>query len=375
MTGDQYDVMFLSGPTSPTDGSSTQPLRVFVLKLNPITLGIDSVTQTQTNTPITNGYGGRLFSTGFSVGSDTYTDYVLFGYTTSTVSSSTTTWGGGLGLVYTDATKTTSGVTAIDPVNGVNPQYWTYDVKTFSNVPQAPITAALATQSCFGKTYLFAGSGKYFYGTDPDIPSDSNALNFITGMPFTCDNLFSASSCQAKTLSSVNTGNACSSPSATSTSNVLNNGWVYYLPDASTTANWLKERVITDPTTYPSANIIFLTSTQPTSNPCSYGGQSEEWGFNCATGGPITDTSCGSAYTASSAPSDLYLQTSTGAIYNISSTGSASSTNPPLTFSNNGNRSTAYVVGTPPETALPLSTQPTTTGSSGSGQLMLWIER
>ncbi|MDR3570216.1 MAG: VWA domain-containing protein [Syntrophobacteraceae bacterium] len=381
MTGNQYDVMFLSGPTNPADGSSALPLRVFVLKLNPITLQIDSVTQKQTDTPIPNGFGGRLFTTGLSVGNDQYTDYVLFGYTSSTVTtgatSNSTTWGGGIGLVYTDATKSSGGATVIDPINGVNPKYWAYDVNTFANVPQAPITSAIAAESCFAKTYLFAGSGKYFYGTDPDIPSSTNALNFMTGMPFTCDNLFTASSCQSKTLSSVNTGNACSTPDATGVANsgALNNGWVYYLPDASTTANWLKERMITDPTPYPNANIIYFTSTQPTSDPCSYGGQSEVWGFNCATGGAITDTSCGAGYTASTAMSDLYLQTSTGAIYNISTTGSSSSANPPLTFNKNGNRSTAYVVGTPPETGLPLSTQPPATGGSGTGQLMLWIER
>jgi hypothetical protein len=382
MTGNQYDVMFLSGPTNPYNGSSALPLRAFVLKLNPITLKIDSVTQALTNQQVDNASGGRLFTTGFSVGTDTYTDYVAFGYTSS--NSTQTSWGGGVGLVYTGATNPPVGSTStitpvVDGDKGRNPAYWTYDVKTFSNVPQAPITAQVANESCFGKTYLFAGSGKYFYGTDQDIPSGNSNVNFLTALPFTCDNLFTATSCQAHTLAAVSTssGNACTSAdtAGVQSSSVLNNGWIYSLPDADTTNNWLKERMITDPTTYPTAGLVFFTSSQPTSDPCSYGGRSEEWAFNCATGGPITDTSCGAGYTATSLLADLYLQTSTGAVYSISNSKSGSSGNQPLTFSNNGGRSSQYVVGTPPESSLPLSTAPATGGGSGVGQMILWIER
>ena len=55
LTGDQYYVMFLSGPTNPTDGSSIQDVQAFVLSLN-ANLTINSVYYKDLG--IKNGFGG-----------------------------------------------------------------------------------------------------------------------------------------------------------------------------------------------------------------------------------------------------------------------------------------------------------------------------
>jgi type IV pilus assembly protein PilY1 len=111
----------------------------------------------------------------------------------------------------------------------------------------------------------------------------------------------------------------------------------------------------TDPTVS-AGNKIYFTTSEPTSDPCGYGGQSRVWGLNCATGGALSDSCNGYGITDTSGT--LYLQTSTGAIYQIS------------TF--NG-KTTAELPGMPPENSLPVV--PPTTTPNQSGQLIQWIER
>ena len=86
LSGDQYYVMFLSGPTSPTDGSSIQDVQAFVLTLN-ANLGISSVYYKDLGATTQNGFGGRLFTNGLDVNGDGYTDFVFFGYANSPTGS------------------------------------------------------------------------------------------------------------------------------------------------------------------------------------------------------------------------------------------------------------------------------------------------
>jgi len=120
--------------------------------------------------------------------------------------------------------------------------------------------------------------------------------------------------------------------------------------------------MITDPTVS-TGNKIYMVTSQPTSDPCSYGGQSRVWGLNCATGGAITDTSC-TGFSVTDLTGTVYLQTSTGAIYQINAASS---------FTSTGNKTTPWYVGMPPETSAQV-VQPATPPTK-TGQLIQWIER
>ena len=67
-------------------------------------------------------------------------------------------------------------------------------------------------------------------------------------------------------------------------------GWQINLDAASADGTFLAERMITDPTISP-GNKVYLTTSEPTSNPCGYGGQSRVWGLNCATGALLSHRS------------------------------------------------------------------------------------
>ena len=176
------------------------------------------------------------------------------------------------------------------------------------------------------------------------------------GIPFTCDQY----------------NNACSNPTALDNSstactnlqqpNLRPSRLGVHANGAAGT--YLSERLTTDPTKS-AGNKIYFTTSEPTSDPCSYGGQSRVWGLNCATGGAITDTSC-SGFTVTDLSGTVYLQTSTGAIYQINAASS-------FTDSSTGNRTTQWFIGMPPETSPPV-VQPTSSPTK-SGQLIQWIEK
>jgi hypothetical protein len=339
LEGDQYYVMFLSGPTNPTDGSSNQNLKVFVLWLDE-NLAIKSVYYRDLG--IQKAFGGRLFTNGLDVNEDGYTDFVVFGYS-SGQSGSTTGWTGGLGKIYTGKATTTDPVVTAGEA-AMDPQNWDYDVTTYAGLATLPITAKVQSEQCFNTWYLFAGTGRYFFTLD-DYKGSS--LNSIMGIPFTCNELNQ----NCTSIASLNdSSTACTNLQAGTLGQA---GWANTLNEAS--GSFLRERLTTDPTVSAS-NKIYFTTSEPTSDPCGYGGQSRVWGLNCATGGALSDSCNGYGITDTSGT--LYLQTSTGAIYQIS------------TF--NG-KTTAEMPGMPPDNSLP-NVLPTTTPNQ-SGQLIQWIER
>lgn len=345
LAGDQYYVMFLSGPTTPSDGSSIQDVQVFVLTLN-ANLGISSVYVKDLG--LQKGFGGRLFNSGLDVNGDGYTDFVFFGYSYSPTGSSTG-WKGGIAKVNTNNTDATA---------AMNPKNWTYDVTTYSGITsnQLPITAAIAPEQCFGTWYLYAGTGRYLFPLDDyGGPQNTSGLNYLMGFPFTCDQYNN----NCTTIASLNTSAA--SCSALQQGTLGQAGWMYTLDGASTTN--LRERMITDPTVS-TGNKIYFTTTEPTSDVCGYGGQSRVWGMDCANGAAISDKSC-SGYSVTDLTGNLYLQTSTGAIYGVNADS--------FTDSSTGNRTTQWFVGIPPENSLPFVQTPT--AAVRGGMLMQWIEK
>jgi hypothetical protein len=357
--GDQYYVMFLSGPTNAADGSSIQDVQAFVLTLN-ANLGISSVYYKDFGATTKNGFGGRLFTNGLDINGDGYTDFVFFGYGNS-VSGSPTGWTGGIGKINTNNT---------DPAAAMNPANWTYDITTYANVATLPITARVSAEQCFNNWYLYAGTGRYFFPQDTYGQSGSAGLNYLMGIPFTCDQY--NHNCGGSITLNTSSAAACSNlQAAASNPSLLNQAaWEYTLNAGS--GSYLNERLISDPTLDPGtagnpSDIIYFVTSEPTSDPCGYGGQSRVWGMNCATGAAISDTSCnGYSVPAANTTGTLYLQTSTGAINQINASSS-------FTDSSTGNRSTPWFIGMPPENSPPL-VQPATQSSLG-GQLIQWIER
>ncbi len=100
---------------------------------------------------------------------------------------------------------------------------------------------------------------------------------------------------------------------------------------------------------------------EPTNSLCEYGGRVRLWGLNCATGSAISDTSC-PGYTVSNVQGNIFLQTSTGAVSQVS---------PNNAFTQNNNRTTQWQQGTPPETSAPF-VKPFT---ARQGVIIQWIEQ
>ncbi|MGA3113821.1 MAG: hypothetical protein ABSF90_05230 [Syntrophobacteraceae bacterium] len=360
-SGDQYYVMFLSGPTNGTDGSSVQDVQAFVLTLN-ANLGISSMYYKDLGASTKNGFGGRLFTNGLDVNGDGYTDFVLFGYGNS-VSGSPTGWTGGIGKVNTNNT---------DASDALEPADWTWDITTYANVATLPVTGRIAAEQCFNNGwYLFAGTGRYFFPKDNYGQSGNAGLNQIMGMPFTCDQY--NNNCGGAISLNDTSAAACSSlqQAASNPSLLYQAGWKYTLDAGS--GLYLNERLITDPTIDPGTpgnpgDIIYFVTSEPTSDPCGYGGHSRVWGMNCATGAAISDQSCnGYSVPAADVTGTLYLQTSTGAINQINAATS-------FTQASTGDRSTPWFIGMPPENSPPL-VQPANPSGTPTGQLIQWIER
>jgi type IV pilus assembly protein PilY1 len=247
---------------------------------------------------------------------------------------------------------------------------------------QLPTTSQVAAEQCFNTWYLYAGTGRYFFPMDNYGGSGNSGSNYIMGIPFTCDETNSQTcstamcssnkcSCAAITSALNNSAGACTNLQA---GDLGQAGWTYTLNAAS--YPFLNERMTTDPTPSTS-NMVFLTTSEPTADPCGYGGRSRVWGLNCATGAALTDTSC-SGYTISpNLIGNLYLQTSTGAInqVHINTNPHPNPNLPPSSFTDQstGDRTTPWYVGMPPENAPPFVPPPATV--SKTGQMIQWMEK
>ncbi|MCE5333992.1 MAG: hypothetical protein LLG06_05330, partial [Desulfobacteraceae bacterium] len=347
-TGDRYYVMFLSGPTDASTGSSIQNVKTFVLSLDS-SLGISSVYVRDFGNTTKNGFGGRLFSSGVDVNGDNYTDFVFFGYGYS-ASGNTGDWKGGIAKINTNNS---------DAALALLPTNWTYDVSTYANIAQLPITAKVEVSTCFNQLYIYAGTGRYFFPLDDYGPAGSAGRNYIMGIPFVCDQY--NGTCGPNINSLNDNTNACANLQKGSAF-LEQAGWMYKLSDAEDT--YLRERMTTDPSLV-SGNKVFFTSTEPTAEVCGYGGRTRVWGLNCATGAAISDTSCAN-YSVSDLTGTVYLQTSTGAINKFDPAQS-------FTDASTDNRTSAWTVGIPPENAPPV-VAPSVSGSK-TGAVIQWIEK
>lgn len=305
----QYFVMFLTGPTD-YNGDAGLPLDAFVLTLNS-DFTESSYTVLPVDPSLNSAYGGRLFTEGITDNSTGNTIAVPFGVSNQTPNQNNDTFSGAVYMLLTN--------------NSTDPNHWVFEkIMTTKN----PITAKIVHMSCFNQTYLYFGTGKYFFNGDNYNPNQPDKLY---GADIT--DCLNGSNCNINAAQSSNS--ACQE--LTSPGNGLNS-WEITLDDSNSNG-YLKERDISDPTVT-GQNVVFFTTTEPTSNVCGFGGRTRVWGLNCATGAAALDNSC-PGYVVNSVSGSLFLQTSTGAINQV---------NPNTTFTAS-NPTTSWQQGVSPETS------------------------
>ncbi|MBF0517031.1 MAG: hypothetical protein HQK97_07930 [Nitrospirae bacterium] len=378
--GGNLMVMFLSGPQTYT-GYSYQNLKAFTLALNnDFTINTTAAGSTggvyKYDTGIARAFGGRLFTNGVDVNSDGYTDYVIAGYT----SSPDTTWtkfSGGLLSIYTGGTVPTTLCTGnACPANWSN--CWYYDSNYFKLT--GPVTSQVNVNKCFSQYYAFAGSGRYFKPLDTYsvVDSSNNVLSgdFLYASPFVCDQNGCCDNTTVTHLTSSTVANTCNVLSSAGTKRP---DWTFPLDSAESVngISYISERNISDPSF--ASNMIFYTTTQPTSDVCSFGGRSRELVFNCATAaapGSLMDNCTSYTIPSSSLTGTLFMQTSSSAISKISVASgfhglTSSDTNQSSLQSNPMGATTNWIPGIAPEGTTPYVAP----SSNAFGKVLNWMER
>ncbi len=321
-------VIFGSGPDN-YKGEAYTNLKFFVLNL------FNGKLERVIDTGIQKAFSGRLFTEGVDFNNDGYTDSIFVG--TSIFDGDLNRMEGGILQIDTDSN---------------NPNNWRIREYLIREIP--PVTSKIEVMKCFNRWYIYFGTGKWFFKEDNPLP---NQKERIYGLPLKRENQNWTVITNAADVSE-GTNNICSD-----LSNGILRGW--YIELSGSKENYLKERSIADPTPSKS-NVIFFTTIQPSSDPCSFGGRTRVWGLNCATGGSLFEGCLGSegkeVYTPSTINGSLFLQLSNGEIEQIIPNKSY--------FSNNGNRTTKWYIGISPESSTPLVVPET-----WLGELLLWIEK
>jgi len=288
-------------------------------------------------------FGGRLFTDGLDWDRDGNTDFVFFGVNDAS---------GASGNVTALVTKTDG--TNFDPTNkasgGTEKANWYFDNILQTQV--SPVTSKILHGECFGKFYIYFGTGRWFFKDDSPGVND-NDTEELYGVEIT--------DCLIKKTGSCSINNAKSSSAICGEMDKDDTSW--YIEDLlPKDANYYKERTFTDPTFSSSSNTVSFTTTQPSSNPCEFGGRSRVWAVNCATGQSIWDADTCSGYNVTPPNSAYLLQLSGGNIEDIG----VNQDN----FQYAGGKASDWFTGIPPESPTPLPE-----GTGLTGEIILWIER
>ena len=346
--GSNKYIMFLSGPTN-YKGYAAQDLKVFILKLNSdYTInttykfdgaGTDTGFVKHSNFASYNqAFGGRLFTNGVDYNNDGDTDMVFFGVN----QRNGNTWQGNV-----------VGVTIDDD----DPANWNFE--SVFNSAIEPVTVKIEHMDCFGMNYIYFGTGRWFFKTDEP---GQNAQDHEKLYGVRIDECLHKGAKHCSINNAHSSNEICDHLDLDDTTQNL--AWTVDEDLLTIGGGYFKERDITDPTVT-DYDIVFFTTTQPTNDLCGFGGRSRVWAMNCATGGSIW-TGCDNETTPSAPDGSMLLQLSGG---NIEQFGTDKDT-----FANDGNRTTDWFTGIPPETATPF-VPPTGGGFPPSGQLLLWLER
>lgn len=306
-TNGRWFAILASGSTGPITakdfkGTSNKNLRLFVLDLKTGAL-LRTI-----DTGITNAFAGSISIGTVDLEKDrpgndgNYQDDVVYiGYVKDTTS------GGVLRLVIND---------------DINPANWTVS-KVIENI--GPVTTSVANliDRRDGKLWLYFGEGRYFHKQD-DLATQRKLFGIqepcfvgtTNSIDPTCTN----------TLTLLDLKDQTTAPSTALTA--AQKGWYIKLDAAVSPMG--SERVISNPTPDPLGAVYFL-SFAPTSDICSFGGNTYLWALNYKTGGRVTFIMQGKAL----------VQVSTGEIKELS-------LSDPTVLSQRENRRSAGFKGIPP---------------------------
>lgn len=333
-------VIFGSGPTGPIDksvmqfmGRSDQNLRFFILDLKTGTL------LRIIDTGISYAFAGSMISATEDLDSNYQDEVVYVGYVKRSSSTPYAWTNGGIGRIMTDENP--------------DPSQWQWRI-LMDNI--GPVTSAIETlqnpnfcdtkkgsETVKGCVWLFFGTGRYYYATESGV-DDQSSQRHIFGIKEPC---ITASGQYVKidyscTLTYsfsdlTNVTDINNVPSETIANSISFNGWLINLDLPS--SNYGAERVITDPLAS-TIGVVFYTTTQPYTDPCSIGGKSYIWAVKYNTGGAPGGLLKGTAL----------LQVSTAAIEQIDLS---------MAFTGAGGRKSYSLEGVPPvQQGLSIMTSP-----------------
>ncbi|WP_224981722.1 pilus assembly protein [Geomonas agri] len=270
-------VVFASGPTGQIDtnsnqfkGQSNQTLKFFIVDLRTGAL-LRTI-----DTGIANAFAGSLL--GGPIDADRWNSYangdyqddaIFVGYTKKNTSTNTWTDGGVIRITTKES-------------NNVNNWTWSYVVQDTGPV----VTAISRLQDRKNKNlWLYFGSGRYYYRAGTDI-DDFSSQRSIYGIKDPCYNTdaLPGNVYDKNCTATVTSGITDQSTSISST--VGAGGWKIDLDLSSN--GFGAERVVTDAVALTNGT-IFLTSFQPTADPCGFGGNSFLWALGYDTGGRPSD--------------------------------------------------------------------------------------
>lgn len=334
--GKWYAVL-ASGPTGPIDngwflGLSDKKLTIFVLdlKTGKLVRTFSSADTDDINTKFTLPVDAPAFAGSLS-GATTDTDKfdssrdgaysddaVYIGYTRANSTTAPTAWDKG-------------GVLRLLTYNDPNPANWRISTLIDGT---GPVTSAVtklqdATKS---QLWLYFGTGRYY--TKDDDPSNVQSLY---GLKDPCFNTISsvdknkfigspASPCTTTIGTSAVPKTPLDNQTTVSTPDPTKSGWYIDLPGAGTSVS--SKRVITDTLANTNGVVNFTTFT-PSTDVCSYGGETSVWAVKYDTGGSG----------ASKLKGQLLMQLSTGAFQQVDMSNA---------FTQSGGRETTSFKGVPP---------------------------
>ncbi|MGD0282728.1 MAG: hypothetical protein ABSB95_10235 [Dissulfurispiraceae bacterium] len=329
--------VFASGPTGPIDatskqfmGRSDQDLQLFVVDLPTGTL-LRTIDTGIPNAFVTSVFNSPIDTDRWNSGSaGFYQDNVFYiGYVKQCPSTNTS---------CTDTTWTNGGVLRVMTKEDPNPANWVVS-KVIDDIGPVTTSVTKLQDTTNGNLWLYFGTGRFFYKTLSGI-DDPNSQRNIYGIVEPCYNdgapnstntmdptCTSSVSSSALTNRTTNNSTAAAAPAP---------GW--YINLALPSGSSLAERVITNPLASPNG-IVYFTTFAPSSDLCTFGGNTYLWavGYNTGTSG-IDVTKANNTTTQTKAVSSLMqgkalIQVSTGSIVqeNLANTFASSRTSSAIT--------------------------------------------
>ena len=293
----RWFAVFVSGPTGPIvntqfNGYSDQNLKLHILDLKTGVLATKNAggTPTPIDTGITNAFGGSMNNATVDYDLDYQDDALYFGYVSKcpvgttalgspTPTCSSTDWtNGGVIRLFTHSDLAgidlSTGLTGTTALNANNWK-WSYLMKDIGSVTAS--VAHLAHYQSSGdtspdKAYLYFGTGRYFFNSNNGA-DDQSSQRSLFGIQEPCIDC-SSGACVLLTTCTT----SVTSPTALTLSSQSNpdpsGNWRIDLQ--TTSGSTYNERMITDPLAATNG-AVFFTTFAPTTDVCSFGGNSYIW--------------------------------------------------------------------------------------------------